>query len=218
MKRFQTIILTAACTALLLGCRTADKQQETLQQYTADTLAQSLIYVKCTGGSDAVVTLFQKDSSGVWQQIFETDGFIGRNGLATPEGTKREGDGKTPEGEIRVVSAFGIKENPGTSIPYVQVDDDYWGCDEDCEYYNTIIKASETGHECKGEHLAKIAPAYNYSIVTSYNEECERGRGSLIFFHCIGTKPYTGGCVAVPEDKMVEVLQRCTVNTIISIH
>ena len=165
-----------------------------------------------------MVTLFQKDSCGVWAKVFETEGYIGRNGLASPEGSKREGDGKTPEGEIRVVSAFGIKPNPGTSIPYVQVTDDYWGCDEDCQYYNKIIKASETGHQCKGEHLAEIAPAYNYSIVTSYNEECERGKGSLIFFHCTGTKPYTGGCVAIPEDKMVEVLRRCRVGTVISIH
>ena len=203
---------------LLCGFCCKNSRHDTLKRYSSASDVQSLIYVDCTGGSNAVVTLYQKNEKGRWQEIFETEGYIGRNGLASPEGTKREGDGKTPEGDIRVVSAFGIKENPGTSIPYVKVDDDWWGCDEDCEYYNTIIKVSETGHQCKGEHLALITPAYNYSIVTSYNEKCERGMGSLIFFHCIGTKPYTGGCVAVPEERMVEVLRHCDLHTIISIH
>ena len=34
------------------------------------------------------------------------------------------------------------------------------------------------------------------------------GRGSAIFLHCLGTtNPYTGGCVAIPENIMKLVMQ-----------
>ena len=42
----------------------------------------------------------------------------------------------------------------------------------------------------------------------SFNEEGTPGRGSAIFLHCFGPlKPYTGGCVAIPEYIMVQVMQ-----------
>ena len=41
-----------------------------------------------------------------------------------------------------------------------------------------------------------------------YNVECTVGRGSALFLHCFGpSKPFTGGCVAIPVDKMITVLQ-----------
>ena len=34
------------------------------------------------------------------------------------------------------------------------------------------------------------------------------GAGSAIFLHCLGpNKPYTGGCVAIPQEQMIRVLQ-----------
>lgn len=42
----------------------------------------------------------------------------------------------------------------------------------------------------------------------SFNEDGTPGRGSAIFLHCLGSaKPYTGGCVAIPENIMKLVMQ-----------
>ena len=50
---------------------------------------------------------------------------------------------------------------------------------------------------------------YQYCLNISFNEEGTPGRGSAIFLHCLGpVKPYTGGCVAIPENKMKLVMQK----------
>ena len=49
--------------------------------------------------------------------LFVTDVFIGKNGI----GKTGEGDAKTPTGTLRPLSAFGIKPNPGTKMPYTDI-------------------------------------------------------------------------------------------------
>ena len=42
-----------------------------------------------------------------------------------------------------------------------------------------------------------------------HDEEGAPGRGSAIFLHCLGPeKPWTGGCVAIPENIMKLVMQQ----------
>jgi len=42
----------------------------------------------------------------------------------------------------------------------------------------------------------------------SWNENGEKGKGSAIFLHCLGPqKSYTGGCVALPEDKVITAMR-----------
>jgi len=81
--------------------------------------------------------------------LFVTDVYVGKNGL----GKKGEGDAKTPVGTLRPLSAFGIKPNPGTTMPYIDVTPTTYACDENCEYYNKIIDTSVVQHECKGEEM-----------------------------------------------------------------
>ena len=53
----------------------------------------------------------------------------------------------------------------------------------------------------------------------SYNEEGTPGLGSAIFLHCYGpAKPFTGGCVAIPEDCMKFVMQRVDEETAVVIN
>ena len=47
--------------------------------------------------------------------LFVTDVYVGKNGL----GKKGEGAAKTPVGTLRPLNAFGIKPNPGTTMPYI---------------------------------------------------------------------------------------------------
>ena len=58
------------------------------------------------------------------------------------------------------------------------------------------------------EHIVDYDYQYQYCLNISFNEEGTPGRGSAIFLHCLGPqKPYTGGCVAIPENQMKKVIQ-----------
>ena len=145
--------------------------------------------------------------------LFTTDVYVGKNGL----GKTGEGDGKTPLGTLRPLSAFGIKPNPGTTMPYIDVKPSTYACDEDCEYYNKIIDTAETNHQCTGEEMYSYQPQYNYGIATDFNKACVYPKGSAIFIHVKGTKTYTGGCIAFDEDRMVEILKNCDMSLVITV-
>jgi len=145
--------------------------------------------------------------------LFVTDVFVGKNGIDKTG----EGDAKTPTGTLRPLSAFGIKPNPGTKMPYKDITPSTFACDEDCEYYNTIIDTAVVHHPCKGEEMYSYQPQYNYGIETDFNKECVYPKGSAIFVHVKGTKGYTGGCIAFDEDKMIEILRNCDLSLVITV-
>lgn len=208
---FKTI-LAAAASVLLTACGclsySPSKPEKAFIKTAADGYAakpevNQMVFVFGTGGSDARICLMERKASGKkWKYSLGCDGFIGKNGL----GKTREGDGKTPVGDFGIIQAFGIKPNPGTSIPYTDATEDIWCCG-DTVAYNRIIDIREYPHKCEGEHLIEYVPAYNYGFFIGYNAECTFGRGSAIFFHCTGKSPWTAGCVAVSEDNMVKILK-----------
>lgn len=170
--------------------------------------AQQLFIVGGTGHTTAWVSLHEKNAQGQWQQIMTTPGFIGKNGL----GKVKEGDAKTPVGTFRFTAAFGIGADPGSIMPYKQVDENiYWsGDDRPGMHYNEMVDVRllpDLNKEAS-EHIVDYNPYYIYCLNIGYNEAGTPGKGSAIFLHCLGpNKPYTGGCVAIPEDKMRFVLQ-----------
>lgn len=135
-----------------------------------------------------------------------TPGFIGKNGL----GKVKEGDNKTPVGTFVIDAAFGIAEDPGCQMPYTQIDENiYWSGDWDYKY-NQMVDARENPNFDKknSEHLIEYNPNYIYCLNIGYNKECTPGKGSALFIHCFGAaKPWTGGCVSLPEDKMLIVMK-----------
>ena len=145
--------------------------------------------------------------------LFVTDVVIGKNGI----GKTGEGDAKTPTGTLRPLSAFGIKPNPGTKMQYIDITPSTFACDEDCEYYNRITDTAVVHHPCHGEEMYSYQPHYNYGIATDFNKECVYPNGSAIFIHVKGPKPYTGGCIAFDEDKMVEILLNCDMSLVITV-
>ena len=142
--------------------------------------------------------------------LFVTDVYVGKNGL----GKTGEGDGKTPVGILHPLSAFGIKPNPGTKMPYIDVKPTTFACDED---YNQIVDTAVVHHPCKGEEMYAYQPQYNYGIATDFNKECIYPNGSAIFIHVKGSKPYTGGCISFDEDRMIEILKNCDMSLVIDI-
>lgn len=190
--------------------------REALQKYRHDDKVNQIMLVRCTEGCTATVQYYEKltDENDVWSLTFETEAIIGKNG----PGKTGEGDAKTPYGDFGVRGAFGIREDPGTELPYTEIKETTYACDEEGEYYNQIIDTEETGHDCKGEEMYELSPEYNYGIETDFNSENEYPKGSAIFIHCKGTKKFTGGCVALDEELMKKVLETADSGMRIIIH
>lgn len=170
--------------------------------------ADQLFVVAAYDKSTAWVSMHQKDANGKWQMIMSTPGFIGKNGL----GKTMEGDGKTPVGTFRFNAAFGIANDPGCAIPYTKVDNNtYWSGDtRDGMQYNKMVSLKDYPNLDKdaSEHIIDYTRQYQYCLNISYNEACKANAGSAIFLHCLGpSKPFTGGCVAIPENQMKIVMQ-----------
>ena len=167
----------------------------------------------------ATVSMHRRGESGDWEQILSTPGYVGLNGMCADEDHK-EGCAQTPIGVYHFNKAFGIAPDPGCAIPYTQVDDDiYWSGDE-CYKYNEMINLSEHPELDmeNSEHIIDYEYQYQYCLNISFNEDDTAGRGSAIFLHCFGpAKPYTGGCVAIPENIMEQVMQNVTEDCVVVI-
>ena len=170
----------------------------------------------------ATVSMHQRDEEGNWKQILSTPAFVGKNGLC-PDADHAEGCGQTPIGEYHFNKAFGIAPDPGCAIPYTQVTDDtYWSGDSrEGMHYNEMVSFAEFPDLDmeNSEHIVDYEYQYQYCLNISFNEDGTAGRGSAIFLHCFGpTKPYTGGCVALPENIMRTVMEKVDPNCVVVIN
>lgn len=169
----------------------------------------------------ASITMHERDADGNWKQILSTPGFIGKNGLCA-DADHKEGCAMTPVGVYHFNKAFGIADDPGCAIPYVKVDDNnYWsGDDRDGMHYNEMVSIKDLpGLDMdNSEHIVDYKYEYRYCLNISFNEDAVPGKGSAIFLHCLGSlKPYSGGCVAIPEYIMSQVMQRVDPNCVVVI-
>lgn len=157
--------------------------------------------------SDEEERLCFYEQSDEWQLVLETEALIGKNGL----GKTKEGDGKTPRGAYLFTTAFGIMDNPGAKMKYLQVDEShYWVDDSDSKYYNQFVSTNEVVQDWKSaEHICEYGESYHYVLATSYNVEQIPGAGSAVFLHCTSeTSEATVGCIAIPEIYMKEIIKR----------
>ena len=153
-------------------------------------------------GTNATVTMHE-NQNGVWTEILRTNGFVGSMGV----GQASENTSVTPQGTFPLYFAFGINSNPGTSIPYLQVDDyDYWVDDTSSELYNQYVRTDTPYTEWShAEHIIDYPSSYGYCLFIGYNQEGIQGAGSCFFLHCSNGRP-TAGCVSVPEEDMIFIL------------
>ncbi|MGN0255429.1 MAG: hypothetical protein ACI4D6_05550 [Chordicoccus sp.] len=190
-------------------------QTETAAPQQTDTKAaglkaassyNELIIVEATG-TTCTVSFHQKGADGVWSQLLETNGYIGRNGLEKTA----EGDGKTPVGVYAAGTAFGSQPDPGCPAGYLQVDSSYyWVDDPSSQYYNRLVSTNEVQQDwSSGENIVGTGSAYNYVLSIGYNTDCTPGLGSAVFLHCSTGRP-TAGCVSIPENEMITILQNLT--------
>lgn len=167
------------------------------------------------------VSMHERDESGSWKQILSTPGFIGLNGMV-PDAEHFEGSAQTPIGTYRFNKAFGLADDPGCSIPYIKADEYTWWSGDDRErmHYNEMVDIREIPDldRTNSEHIADYEYQYRYCLNISFNEVGAPGRGSAIFLHCLGPlKPYTGGCIAVPENIMKLIMQKVSADCVVVI-
>ena len=147
---------------------------------------------------------------------------IGKNGVNKHT---YEGSMTTPLGQFNLGIAFGI-HNLNINYPYIKINKNlYWVDDENSKYYNKLVSLNEKINNLNypyiinlnkkdfssAEHLIDYPRQYEYAIYIEYNvngEKYEDGRGksSAIFIHCLGDKGYTGGCIAIPREEMIFIL------------
>ena len=109
----------------------------------------------------------------------------------------------TPEGVYPLTQAFGVAPDPGTDLPYVQVDaSHYWVDDPNSQYYNQFVSTNEVEMDWASAERGGL-----------YLCLCLRRRDRLqprlhpwsrfgILLHCSTGEP-TFGCVSVPSEDML---------------
>lgn len=166
------------------------------------------IVVAGVGETTAYITMHEKDANGNWQQIISTPGFIGLEGLGPADSYHTY----TPVGTFTIDKAFGLAEDPGCKMDYLQVDENYyWSGDErEGMHFNELVNIKDLPDLDveESERIADYDYAYQYVLNMGFNSECKPGGGSAFFFHSFRVnRTYTGGCVAVPEDIMKVIMQ-----------
>lgn len=170
--------------------------------------SSQIVTVVSTGGSYGELIFWEKDNQGNWSEIDRVAARLGQSGLKSASEVY-EMDKCTPTGIYTLTEAFGINSNPGSGITYRQLDGtEYWVDDENSQYYNTMQFGDPNGRWSSAEKLTDYSGYYNYSLVIDYNRwPVAPGKSSAIFIHCdMGI--YTYGCVAIPQQNLVNLLKR----------
>lgn len=202
---------------------TQDEYEKTLfgQPISEERNGEIRLGIKCTHDIYADLTIYEAQD-GKYVPIFNCPAVIGQNG----PGKHAEGDTKTPLGTWIIGEAYGIKEDPGALLPYTQVTEDMYWCatgNHGTKYNQLIYKSEEPDADySEDEHLMDYPIRYAYFIDLGYNAGCAPYAGNAIFLHCWkeenGAPIATGGCVAVSEESMVEILKLLPVGTVVTIY
>ncbi|MDR1423673.1 MAG: L,D-transpeptidase family protein [Azoarcus sp.] len=180
--------------------RAADEATALMLTARAGAAPRALVVSPGAPASRATVRAYAREN-GAWTLRFVTSAWLGRSGFRAD---KREGDGGTPRGVFGFTRAFGVANDPGSTLPYTKVSAaDVWVDDPASKYYNQWARTDFPDADWKtAEHLINYGVAYKYALVLDYNSApVVSGKGSAIFLHVASGRP-TAGCVAVPEAAM----------------
>lgn len=174
----------------------------------ASKRSSQIITVVSKGGSYGELVFWEKDSNDEWILMDKVSARLGQNGMKAASEVY-EMDKSTPTGIYSLTEAFGINADPGSKIRYRQLDGtEYWVDDVNSDYYNTMQFGEADGRWSSAEKLIEFEGYYNYSLVIDYNRwPVIPGKSSAIFLHCdLGS--YTYGCVAIPQENLVNIINR----------
>ena len=202
---------------------TQDEYEKTLfgQPISVERDGEMRLGIKCTYDSHAELTIYEAQN-GKYKEIFVCDAMIGKNGPAK----HAEGDTKTPLGTWQIGEAMGIKDDPGSLLPYTKITDEMFWCatGSNGKKYNTLLYKSDDPDNdySEDEHLMDYPVQYAYLIDLGYNKAGVPYAGNAIFLHCWkeenGSPIPTGGCVSVSEESMVKILQTLKPGSTVTIY
>jgi len=166
-----------------------------------------VVTVDHTHGVRATVSLWRLTTSGWKRQLTTRDGRTGYGGLV--RGDRRvQGSGTTPLGTYGLTSTFGTHApDARAALPHHRIRrGDFWVQDNASAFYNRLRNQRDGGfrwwlpssHPDSSERLTDYRREYEWSIVTDFNAEQVRHRGSGIFLHVNG-RGATAGCVSAPR-------------------
>jgi L,D-peptidoglycan transpeptidase YkuD (ErfK/YbiS/YcfS/YnhG family) len=159
------------------------------------------VVARSSDATTATVTAWTRAATGWFIAIGPVTAYIGTSGL----GQAREGSSVTPAGTYALTRAYGRQPNPGTALPYRQVDSmDWWDENPQSPTYNTYVRQSASpGGE--SENLYGAGYPYDYLVNIDYNTAHVPYAGSAFFIHVTFGAP-TQGCVALERSTMVALL------------
>ena len=166
-----------------------------------------VVTVDHTRGVHARVSLWRLTDDGWRRQLTTADGRTGYGGLV--RGDRRvQGSGTTPLGTWGLTSTFGTHAaDPRAALPHhLVVRGDHWVQDNASRFYNRLRNQRDGGFRWwlpssdpnSSERLTDYPRQYEWAIVTDFNVEQVRHRGSGIFLHVNG-RGATAGCVSAPR-------------------
>ncbi len=177
---------------------------------------EQVLTVNHTRGYRARVVWWTRDGGGWTERERVRDGRIGYGGLV--RGRDRvQGTGTTPLGTYSLLSAFGTgPAEDRWRLGYRMIRrGDFWVQDNRSAYYNRYRNRAQGGfrwwlpssHVNASERLSDYPRQYEFAVVTSFNRQQVRHRGSGIFFHVNGPGA-TGGCVSAPRPFVKRLMAR----------
>lgn len=136
---------------------------------------------------------------------------LGRGGVTQ---NKREGDGATPCGHLRITGMLYRPDRMARPAWWAQPirPGDLWSDDPRDPAYNQLVRAP---HAASHERLSRGDPLYDLVLLTDWNwPEAEPGRGSAIFLHRWRRPGYaTEGCIAFAPHHLRWLAERITPGT-----
>lgn len=190
--------------------------------------AEQIIVVTSTDFRSARARLgaYEKSSDGRWVTVVsDVPAFVGARGIV-PGTSRRQSTNTTPAGTYAITSAFGRRANPGTTLPYVQVDgNDAWTYNPRVPGTYNLFQTAPVNWDSYGryvERLWKMGRQYDYVAVLDYNAPpgpittdgrgvrrsgtpANTGAGGGIFLHVSKGEP-TAGCISINESTMRRVM------------
>ena len=177
-----------------------------------------------------VLRAYERMPDGTWRRdLGPAAVWLGWNGFVRAE-QRRQSTLTTPAGTFRLPWAFGTRPDPGTALPYRDVDaTDWWPYDpRDPATYNVWqprrVRASDW-RTSWAEDLSSFGVQYRHAVVVGFNlpggvhraagewvagRTADTRRGGGIFLHvqaqAVQDRP-TAGCVAMPQRALADLLR-----------
>jgi L,D-peptidoglycan transpeptidase YkuD (ErfK/YbiS/YcfS/YnhG family) len=138
---------------------------------------------------------------------------IGRGGLTRD---KREGDGATPLGTLRIMGMYYRPDRVCSNhLPHWAVPvrpGDLWSDDSRDADYNHLVRAP---HGFSHERMRRADPLYDLVMITDWNwPDAVPGKGSAIFVHSWRRPGFpTAGCIAFAREDLFRIAPRVQMGT-----